>query len=157
MKVRVAKKLPILASVLLAAAAFCPAQSADPNDEEQPGSVLLNPSKVTIAGHFESAPAPTTLELALRFLSEQMDQKRATNAAQSPLEPLWKSPIWKYLPSDPGGTMNSPVGSLPDNLARTPLHLDDPFCTAAYLTLVSQNLDREVTRSDQRALWFFSR
>jgi hypothetical protein len=95
--------------------------------------------------------------MALRFLREEMDQKHAADAAQSPLEPLWKNPLWKYLPSDPGGTLNSPVGSLPDNLARTPLHLDDPFCTAIYLTHAGQKLDREAARSDQQALWFFSR
>jgi hypothetical protein len=149
-------KLQRLVTAFAFAPCLCYAQAVDPGKEAEVGSVLLNPSSVTITGHFETAPSPTTLERALRSLREQMDQKQAAEAAQSPLEPLWKSPLWKYLPSDPGGTLNSPVGSLPDNLARTPLHLDDPFCTAAYLTLTSRILDREVTRSDQSALWFFS-
>jgi hypothetical protein len=102
-------------------------------------------------------PNVTTLELALRSLRQQMDEKQAANAPKSPLEPLWKSPLWKYLPSDPGGTLNSPVESLPDRLARTPLHLTDPFCTPIYLTLAGQILDREAGRSDRQTLWLFGR
>jgi hypothetical protein len=44
---------------------------------------------------------------------------------------------------------------LPDNLARTPLHLDDPFCTPDYLTLEFRLLDREVVLSEKRGIWFF--
>lgn len=119
------------------------------------GSVLLNPSTIKITGQFETSPGPTTLELALRSIGEQIDQKRAADAARSPLESSWKNPLWKYLPSDPGGTLNSPVGALPDNLARNPLHLDDPFCTPAYLTLGGQRLDYELALSEKRRLWFF--
>lgn len=118
--------------------------------------MLLNPSTITITGHFETSPGPTTLELALRALAQQIDQKRAEDAARSPLESLWTHPVWKYLPADPGGTLNSPVGSLPDNLARTPLHLDDPFCTPAYLTLAGQRLEQELALSEKRRLWFFA-
>jgi hypothetical protein len=146
---------------LLAALAFIPflsnAQTAGPVQKEEAGSVLLNPSEITITGHFEAAPALTTLELALRSLQQQFDEKQAADAAKSPLEPLWQQPLWKYLPSDPSGTLNSPVGGLPDNLARTPLHLDDPFCTPAYLTLEAQLLDRDLTLSEKQRLWFFSR
>ena len=49
----------------------------------------------------ETSPGPTTLELALRALAPTNGGKRAADAAQSPLEPLWKSPLWKYLPRGP--------------------------------------------------------
>ena len=119
------------------------------------GSVLLAPSMIKITGQFEMSPGPSTLELAIRSLEQQMDQKRATEAARSPLESFWKEPFWKYLPADPGGTLNSPVGALPDNLAQNPLHLDDPFYTPAYLTLQGQQLEHELAVSEKRGLWFF--
>ena len=145
---------------LVAAVACVPSllfgQANDPGTEADAGKILLNPSEITITGHFEASPGPTTLDLALRSLSQQFEEKEAADAAKSPLEPLWQHPLWKYLPSDPGGTLNSPVGSLPDNLARTPLHLDDPFWTPAYLTLASQRLDRELALSEKRRFWFFA-
>lgn len=145
---------------LVAAIAFAPsiflAQANDPVKAAVPGDLLLNPSTITITGHFESSPGPTTLELALRALTQQMDRKRAEDAARSPLEPLWKNPLWKYLPSDPAGTLNSPVGPLPDNLARNPLRLDDPFCTPPYLTFRGRQLDYELARSEERGLRFLS-
>ena len=145
---------------LVAAIAFAPsilfAQANDPVNKADAGDMLLNPSTITITGHFESSPGPTTLELALRALTQQMDRKRAEDAARSPLDRLWKNPLWKYLPSDPAGTLNSPVGPLPDNLARNPLHLDDPFCTPPYLTFRGRQLDYELARSEKRALRFLS-
>jgi hypothetical protein len=145
---------------LLAAIALSPflssSHAADPVEKDDAGSVLLNPTAITITGHFETSPGPTTLDLALRSLRQQQDEKQAADFAKSPLEPLWKNPIWKYLPSDPSGSLNSPVGGLPDNLARTPLHLDDPHCTPAYLTLEFQQLDHELVLSEKRSLWFFS-
>ncbi len=144
---------------LVAAIACAPCvlhgQVTDPVEQADVGSMLLNPSSITITGHFETSTGPTPLELALRSIGQQIDQKHAADAAQSPLEPLWKDPLWKYLPSDPAGTLNSPVGGLPDNLARNPLHLDDAFYLPAYLTLHSQQLDRELAVSEKRRLWFF--
>lgn len=144
---------------LVAAIACAPcvlfAQPSDPVKEADIGDMLLNPSTITITGHFETSSGPTTLELALRAIGQQIAQQRATDAVRSPLESFWKSPLWKYLPADPGGTLNSPVGGLPDNLARNPLHLDDPFCTPAYLTLNGQRLDYELALSEKRRLWFF--
>lgn len=153
---RVANTLQSLLAAIALFPFFSPAQAPDPVENEDAGSVLLDPASITITGHFEASPGPTTLDQALRYLRQQLDERQAAEAAKSPLEPLWKSPIWKYLPSDPGGTLNSPVGGLPDNLARTPLHLDDPFSTPAYLTLEARQLDRELVVSEQRSLWFFS-
>ena len=132
-------------------------QANEPIKEANAGDMLLNPSTITITGHFETSPGPTTLDLALRALAQQIEQKRAEDAARSPLDSFWKNPLWKYLPSDPGGTLNSPVGGLPDRLARTPLHLDDPYWTPAYLTHAGQRLDRELALSEKRRLWFFGR
>jgi hypothetical protein len=119
------------------------------------GDMLLRPSTITITGHFESSPGPTTLELAMRSIGEQIDRKRAEDAARSSLESFWKGPVWRFLPADPDGTLNSPVGPLPDRLARTPLHWDDPFCTPAYLLFNGQQLDRELALSEKQTLWFF--
>src|SRR6266403_72567 len=105
---------------LVAAIACAPCvlhgQATDPVEQVDVGSMLLNPSAITITGHFETSTGPTALEAALRSLGQKIDQKRAEDAARSPFESFWKAPLWNYLPSDPGGTLNSPVGSLPDNL-----------------------------------------
>jgi hypothetical protein len=144
---------------LAAAIAYAPcilhAQTSGPGERADVGSMLLNPSTITITGHFETSAGPTTLELALRSIGQQIDQKHTTDAARSPLESFWKGPFWKYLPADPSGTLNSPVGALPDNLARNPQYLEDPFCTPAYFTLHGQQLDYELAVSDKRRLWFF--
>lgn len=144
-----------LVAVIACAPCVLFAQANEPVKKADAGSMLLHPSTITITGHFETSTGPTTLELALRSIGEQMDQKRAADAAKSSFESLWKSPLWKSLPADPGGSLNSPVGGLPDNLARTPLHLDDPFCTPAYLTLNGRRIDYELALSEKRRLWFF--
>ncbi len=131
------------------------AQANEPVKEADAGDMLLNPSTITITGHFETSPGPTTLELALRSIGQQIDQKRAEDAAGSPLESFWENPLWKFLPSDPGGTLNSPVGSLPDRLARTPLHLDDPYWVPSYLTHANLRLDHEMALSEKQSLRFF--
>jgi hypothetical protein len=144
-----------LVAALVCVPCLLHAQVDDPAEKKDVGSMLLNPSTITIAGHFETSTGPTTLELALRSIRQQIDQKRAEDAAHSPLESFWKEPLWKYLPADPGGTLNSPVGSLPDNLARNPQHLEDPFSTPAYLTLHGQQLDHELALSEKQTIWFF--
>jgi hypothetical protein len=146
-----------LAAALAWAPCFLHAQTGEAVEKADVGSMLLDPSKITITGHFETSTGPTPLELTLRSIAQQIDQTRAADKARSPLESFWKNPLWKYLPSDPAGTMNSPVGALPDNLARNPQHLDDPFCTPAYLTLNGQRLDHELALSEKRRLWFFGR
>ena len=145
-----ANTLRILLAAIICIPCFLRAQ-------EDVGNVLLNPAAIRITGQFETSPGPTLLELALRYIGQQIDQKRAADAAQSPLEPLWKEPFWKYFPADPDGTLNSPVGALPDRLARNPLHLDDPFFTPAYLTFRSRQLDYELAQSEKRGLGFLSR
>ena len=124
---------------------FAQAGSADKNAV---GDMLLQPSTITITGHFETSPGPTALELALRSIEQQIDRKHAEDAERSPLESFWKNPLWRFLPTDPGGTLNSPVGSIPKRF-------DDPFLTPAYLLFNGQQLDRELALSETRALWFF--
>lgn len=150
-------KLRHLVAALACAPCLLFAQTDDPAKEADPGEILLNPGAIRITGHFEIAPGLSTLELALRALTQQMEQKRAEDAAQSPFAPLWEHPLWKYLPADPGGTLNSPVSALPDNLARNPLYLDDPFRIPAYLTFRSRQLDSELARSEKSALRLLSR
>jgi hypothetical protein len=144
---------------LIAAVAFAPyvlfAQTSEKIKEADPGSVLLDPSAIKITGDFEILRGPTTLDLTLRSVRQQLDEKQAAEAAKSPLEPLWKDPMWKYLPGDPGRTLNSPVSGLPDNLARNPLYLDDPYCRPAYLSLEVQHLDHELVLSEKQRLWLF--
>lgn len=135
-----------LAAAIACAPCLVFAQASNAVENADVGDMLLKPSTITITGHFETSPRPTTLELALRSIGQQIDQKR--DAERSPLEPFWKNPLWKYLPADPAGTLNSPVGSIP-------AHLDDPFCTPAYLTFKGQQLDRELALSEKRTLWFF--
>jgi hypothetical protein len=142
--------LRTLAAVIVCAPCFLSAQESNADEKAGVGDMLLRPSKITIAGHFETSPGPTTLDLALRAIEQQMDRKRAEDAARSSVEFFWKSPLWRFVPTDPGGTLNSPVGSIP---AR----LDDPFCTPAYLTFNGQQLDRELVLSEKQTLWFFSR
>jgi hypothetical protein len=139
-----------LAAAIACAPCLVFAQATNTVENADVGDMLLNPSTITITGHFETSPGPTTLELALRSIGQQIDQKRDADAERSPLEPFWKNPLWKYLPADPAGTLNSPVGSIP-------AHLDDPFCTPAYLTFKGQQLDRELALSEKRTLWFFGR
>ena len=127
---------------------FAQAGSADENAGV--GNMLLHPSTITITGHFETAPEPTTLELAFRSIGQQIDQKRDADAALSPFEFFWKNPLWRFLPTDPGGTLNSPVGSIPKRF-------DDPCCTPAYLLFNGQQLDRELALSEKQTLWFFGR
>jgi hypothetical protein len=139
----------ILAAAIVCAPSFIFAEESNPDENAGIGDILLQPSTITITGHFETAPGPTTLELALRSIGQQIDQKREADAARSPFELFWKSPLWRFVPTDPGGTLNSPVGSIP---AR----LDDPFCTPAYLTFNGRQLDRELALSEKRTLSFFS-
>lgn len=151
-----ANSIRSLVAAIVCAPCFIFGQASSNADEDAGvGDMLLQPETITITGHFEFSPGPTTLELAMRSIGKQIDRKHAEDAARSPLESFWKNPLWSFLPTDPGGTLNSPVGTLPDRLARNPLYLDDPFCTPAYLTLGGQQLEHELVLSEKRTLWFF--
>jgi hypothetical protein len=145
-----ANPLRSLVAAIVCAPCLVFAQASSADENAGVGNMLLQPSTITITGHFELAPGPTALDLALRSIEEQIDRKHAEDAARSPSEFFWKNPLWRFLPTDPGGTLNSPVGSIPKRF-------DDPFCTPAYLMFNGQKLDRELVLSEKRTLGFFSR
>jgi hypothetical protein len=123
------------------------AQTDGPSVEPTPASLLLNPSSITLTDSFKRPTTPPTLELATRFIEDQIDKKRNAEAAEATIDRLWKASFLRFIPIRPGdhsGTMNSPVGTD-----------DDPFFTPAYLGVVSRQLDREVAASDKRAKWLF--
>lgn len=110
-------------------------------------SLLLDPAPITLTASFTRPTTPPTLELATRFIGDQIDKKRNAEEAEATIDRLWKASFLRFIPIKPGGhpgTMNSPVEKD-----------DDPFFTAAYLTVVSRQLDREVAASDKRAKFLF--
>jgi hypothetical protein len=107
--------------------------------------MLLDPSSITLTGHLESSHRTTTVELAMRRVSEQIEQKHADDAVRSPLEPFWQasfwnSPLWKFIPI--------PMGPPKTNV-------DDPFFTPAYLTVPGRQQDYELKLSEKSALKLF--
>ena len=126
---------------------FCHSvQAQEPTAEAAVGEMLLHPESITITGQFTALPRPTSGELAVRYLVNQIEQKRAVDTAASQLPAFWRASFWKYLPKSTGGTMNSPVGSE-----------DDPFFTPIYLTLSARLLEREAEASDKTAKLFFAK
>jgi hypothetical protein len=124
------------------------AQTTGRTAEPITGSLLLDPAPITLTASFSRPATPTALDLASRFIGDQIDKKRNAEAAEEPMiELLWKASFLRFIPIKPGGsggTMNSPVGKD-----------DDPFFTPAYLSVVVRQLDREVAASDKRAKFFF--
>jgi hypothetical protein len=123
---------------------FARAQDAVP--EPAVGTVLLDPSSITLTGHLESS-GPTTVELAIRHIQKQIDQQHADDAARSPLEPFWKasfwdSPLWMFVPR--------PMGPPKTNV-------DDPFFTPAYMTVISRQQDYEMKSFEKSAQKIFER
>ena len=94
----------------------------------------------------ETPYQPTTLERALRHIERQIEEKRATEAERSPLQPFWeasfwKSPLMKLIP----------IGGGPE---RYP---EDPYVMANYLTIARRQSDYELKLSDERTRVFFSK
>src|SRR5205823_14259511 len=71
-------------------------------------------------------------------IGEQIDVKRAADAACSQIAPLWDLRVWRYLPADPAHTLNSPVASD-----------DDLFLTPDYLKVSARQLDYQLKLSEQ--------
>jgi hypothetical protein len=106
---------------------------------------LLNPSSFTITGHLETPGHTLTRELALRHIAEQIEKKRAEDAARSPLEPFWKASFW-----------NSPLWIfIPLPLAEPRPNDDNPFFTPAYLTVYSRQDDAELARFEKEGRAIF--
>jgi len=106
---------------------------------------LLDPSSITITGHLETPGHSLTRELALRHIAEQIEKKRAEDAARSPLEPFWKASFW-----------NSPLWIfVPLPLGQPRPNDDNPFFTPAYLTVYSRQDDAELARFEKEGRAIF--
>jgi hypothetical protein len=129
------RKLPVLVAASTVCACICVrAQTASPTPAA--GEILLHPSQIKLSAHFE-APL-STAERATKAVGEQIDAKRAADAAHLQLSPIWDLAVWRYLPADPVRTLNSRVASD-----------DDPFFTPEYLKLSTRQLDYQLKRADR--------
>jgi len=126
---------------------FCHSgQAQEPTAGSTVGETLLHPLSITITGHFAAPPGPTSTELAVRYIGNQIEQKRAAEAATAQLPAFWQASFWKYLPKSTGGTMNSPI-----------TRDDDPVVTPTYLMLSARLLEREAEASDKTAKLLFAK
>src|SRR5262245_45550551 len=117
--------------VLFLAAALLP---CDYVRAQQPPPAA-SPIQLTFSGHFEPPVGSTAVYRAIKSVGQQIDAKRAANAARSP---LWDLAIWRYLPTDPGRTLNSPVASA-----------DDPFFTPEYLKVSARQMDYQLKKLEK--------
>jgi len=116
--------------------ALCRAQSPTPTPAT--GQTLLHPEGMTINGHFEAPLGPSAVERGIKAVGEQIDAKRAADAARLQISPVWDLAIWRYLPTDPAHTLNSRVASD-----------DDPFFTPDYLKVSARQLDYQLKKSER--------
>jgi hypothetical protein len=100
-----------------------------------------SPVQLSLSGRFEPSLGPTSFDRAIKSVGEQIDAKPAADAARLQLSPIWDLKIWRYLPADPGHTLNSPVTSD-----------DDPFFTPEYLKVSGRQLDYQLKKSEQAEL-----
>ena len=144
----VSPTLRIFAAAVTCVTGIAQAQTDDRSAKPITGTLLLDPAPITLTASFTRPTTPPTLELATRFIGDQIDKKRDTEAAgEAMIDRLWKASFLGFIPIKPGGhpgTMNSPVEKD-----------DDPFFTPAYLSVIARQLDREVAASDKRAKFLF--
>lgn len=88
----------------------------------------------------------TATDRALREIERQIEEKRAADAARTPLQPFWEASFW-----------NSPLMKLIPVGGGTQRYTEDPYVTADYLTLARRQSDYELKLSDERALSLFSK
>lgn len=141
------RTLRIFAAAVASLPGIAQAQTDEHSANPTAGTLLLDPAPITLTASFARPATPPTLELATRFIEDQIDKKRNAEAAEATIDRLWKASLFRFIPIKPGdhpGTMNSPVGTD-----------DDPFFTPAYLGVVSRQLDREVAASDKLAKFLF--
>jgi hypothetical protein len=129
------------------------AQSDQRNAKPDETILTLNPAPITITDHFQLSNAPTTLQLAIRSLGREIDQKRAEDALRTPLEPLWQASFWRYIPIG-GSSALGPTGVIPSEFL---IKNGDPFFVPGYLRFEMLQLDRELAISEKRALLLFER
>jgi hypothetical protein len=97
-----------------------------------------SPIQLTLSGHFEAPLGPTAVERGIKSVGEQIDAKRAADAALSQVSPIFDLRIWRYLPADPGHTLNSRVASD-----------DDPFFTPDYLKVAARQMEYQLRKSEK--------
>jgi hypothetical protein len=142
----VSRTVRILAATLACVTGIAQAQTDDGSGKPITRTLLLDPAPITLTASFSRPATPSTLELASRFIGDQID-KRNAEPAEAMIDRLWKASFLGFIPVKPAGhpaMMNSPVEKE-----------EDLFLTPSYLTLVSQQLDREVAASDKRAKFLF--
>ena len=126
---------------------FCiSVRAQEPSPASALGETLLHPLSITLTGHLDVPSRPTSTELATKYIGDQIEQKRATEAAAAQLPAFWSASFWKYLPKSSGGTLNSPT-----------TRDDDPAVTPTYLMLTARLLEREADMSDKTAKLFFAK
>jgi hypothetical protein len=111
-------------------------QQATPSPS--PSEMLLHPSQIRLVSHLEVPFGGTATERALRMIADQIEAKRAAEAAHLQISPVWDLAVWRYLPSDPARTLNSRVVSD-----------DDPFATPDYLKLSTRQLEYRLKASER--------
>jgi hypothetical protein len=97
-----------------------------------------SPIQLTLSGHFETSLGPTAVERGIGSVGEQIEATRAAEAARFQLSPIWDLPIWRYLPTDPAHTLNSPVACD-----------EDPLATPGYLKVSARQLDYQLKKSER--------
>jgi len=129
---------------LAASGAFAvSAHAQDARPTPSAGDVLFHPSHITLTGHFEAPLGPTAVERVSQSVGEQIDVKRAADAARSQIAPLWDLRVWRYLPADPAHTLNSPVAS-DDDLSLTPDYLKVSARQLEYQLKLSERASRDL-------------
>ena len=136
----------IFAAAVACGTGIAEAQTDDRSAKAITGPLLLDPAPITLTANFTRPTTPPTLELATRFIGDQIDKKRNAEEAEATIDRLWKASFLRFIAKPGGhpGTMNSPVGTG-----------DDPFFTPEYLKLSGRLLDRELAASEKRSLSFF--
>ncbi len=123
---------------IMAAVGLVNAHGQQATPSPSPSDMLLHPSQIRLVSHFEAPFGPTATERALRAIGEQIEAKRAAEAAHLQVSPVWDLAVWRYLPSDPARTLNSRVASD-----------DDPFFTPDYLKLSIRQLEYRLKVSER--------
>jgi hypothetical protein len=89
---------------------------------------------------------PTTIDRAVRAIEQQIEDKRAADAARSPLQPFWEAGFW-----------SSPLMKLIPVAGGTQRYAEDPYVTPDYLTVARQQSEYQLKLSDKRALSLFGK
>jgi hypothetical protein len=103
---------------------------------------------LTITSHdpLASPYRETTIDRAMGAIERQIEEKRAADAARTPLQPFWEASFW-----------NSPLMKLIPVGGWTQRYAEDPYVLANYLTVERRQSDYQLKLSDKRALSLFGK